>query len=154
MTFEYIRDQMHHVFYETPWYGEGIMTKLKSLPAEIANENIAIIGYTVGRYLRHMLAWREYALGYLRGEDVPEIPLDSPHDWPEGKESLAQLLLQLEESQETLLDELSKALPESFKTKYHPESPYTLGELMQGVIYHDIYHLGQIALLIRLREEQ
>lgn len=153
MNFHYLHKQLKHVYSETPWYGEGAMTKLKSLPADIANENIGIIGYTVGRYLRHMLAWREYALGYLRGEDVPEIQLDSVHDWPEGAESLAELLLALDASQQEVLEALDQANPGDFDKKYHPDSPYTLGELMQGLIHHDIYHLGQIGLLIRLREE-
>jgi uncharacterized damage-inducible protein DinB len=76
-------------------------------------------------------------------------------DWPDCSEmSKATLLQQLADTQQSLLANL-KLLSNKDLEDYVPAVYlYNKGELAIGVMQHDIYHLGQINLLVSLLENE
>lgn len=152
MSFKDISIALDQVFAGSPWFGTGVLKKLESLPAGIANQEYGPHGHSVGKYLRHMLVWRRYAIRKLQGDTDYRIALGSAEDFPEGEEPLAVLVEELRDSQRSLLELIQQADEALYGQHIDSKSAYTFGQLLQGIIQHDIYHLGQIALLARLME--
>ncbi|MDX1407021.1 MAG: DinB family protein, partial [Saprospiraceae bacterium] len=83
------------------------------------------------------------------------IEVDSSEDWPApgSLPSWTELLDALRSSQSEILDLLS-ARDDLWLQQTVPGATYSFGMLVRGVVQHDIYHLGQIGLLLRMLREQ
>ncbi|MCJ7466791.1 MAG: DinB family protein [Maribacter sp.] len=123
--------------------------KLKAIDWHIVNEkkygtkSIAVL-------LGHMIRWRIFVIKKLKGDEVFAIQIDGPSDWPEIRIGTAKewddLLGELKETQNTLLRILSLQTDELLERKV-PGENFSFRFLLEGIIQHDLYHLGQIALL-------
>lgn len=140
-----------------PWYGTSTRSILAGTPYAIVNTVPRGFKKSIGTILRHMLAWRLFAIAKLEGEAQYSIPVDSRENWNyeaiDRKEQWEKLLQDLEESQSYLLAELRNLSDEDLD-KLVPGSSYTKDYLIRGVIQHDAFHLGQMALLMRALEQE
>jgi uncharacterized damage-inducible protein DinB len=94
-----------------------------------------------------MTSWRKYVIHQLQGAHAYTVTdsMNFPQatDWNKVK-------AELQENQEELLkaiaafpaEKLSELVP-------HPTYRYTYYTLIHGVIHHDIYHIGQISLILK-----
>ncbi|MEM9929235.1 MAG: DinB family protein [Bacteroidota bacterium] len=80
--------------------------------------------------------------------------MNSASDWPDCSTlSKAALLTQLEASQKDLLAAIRQNTDELLEEQVPSTYKYTRGDLTIGILQHDIYHLGQINLLVSLLAE-
>ena len=152
MSFTEIHKSFETVFASTPWFGAGVLEKLQNYPDEVANQVYGPHDHSIGKYLRHMLVWRNYAIRKLAGDPDYKIALGSAEDFPPGEEGLSELLEQLKTNQVALLAAIAAQDADRYHQPLDAKSAYTVAELLHGVLHHDIYHLGQIGLLLRLME--
>jgi uncharacterized damage-inducible protein DinB len=100
-----------------------------------------------------MITWREFTIDRLRHSPQMQLEYFEKNDWrvldhkdltlwPQGLE-------RLQETQDELLELLSH-LDDSILGKQVPEHNYTFKKLLDGIIQHDIYHIGQIAYINKL----
>lgn len=139
-----------NVFSGEPWYGESILTILERVSSDQAMKPVGEKRiYTV---LLHILAWRGYLLRQLQGESEYDIT-DSAVDWPvyqhEGAAAWPRAVASLKENQQQVLT-LLRNLSEEQLMDTVPRRNFSFAFLINGVIQHDVYHLGQIALLQKL----
>ena len=82
--------------------------------------------------------------------DPAEVPISSPEDWPPaGDASEAawdSAKAALERGHQSLVDAISR-VPESRLDEPILEGKSTVYVTLHGVIQHDLYHAGQIAML-------
>jgi len=72
-------------------------------------------------------------------------------DWPDcSGQSKTTLLQQLADTQSVLLSTLASMDDEELDIKVPKKYEYTRGDLVLGIMQHDVYHLGQINLLVSL----
>ncbi|HEV8000075.1 MAG TPA: DinB family protein [Planctomycetaceae bacterium] len=137
-----------HTLDGQPWYGTALCKLLTDVSAEQAAACPIAGGHSIWQQVLHAIAWRNAAIGRLRGEEItglsdeqnwPEIPATSDAAWKATLAELAQTQVALEAAVGDLTDE---RLAE--KT---PSKPYSFYVMLHGVIQHDAYHAGQIALL-------
>lgn len=85
--------------------------------------------------------------------------MDAPEegDWPpvegQGAETWAQALGKLDRTQQQLI-EIVSALTDSKLKERVANKEYSIGFMLQGIIQHNVYHTGQIALLKKVRTHQ
>lgn len=131
-----------------PWIGVNILQTLQTLDEQDAAKKVGNLN-SIWSIVNHMIGWRETLLKRISNLDVPS-PEDnffnpisdfSPLAW---KETFARL----QSSQDALLFYLSGKNPGMDE---HPNAgSYSRFELLQGILQHDVYHLGQIVLIRKL----
>lgn len=133
-----------------PWLGVNFISKLSQITPEIAAYKFSPETNSIWEILNHIIGWREAVLqgipqnGYISPEHNFICPIESPTalEWE-------HTLVRLKDSQEDWLDFLNETdkilLQKPFSKKI-----YNHYELILGVLHHDIYHLGQISLLLNL----
>ncbi len=146
---EHIIYNLKECFDGRPWYGISMMEKLDAIPWEIVNDehygkkSIAVL-------VQHIINWRIFLLKKLDGDEIYDLKIDSPEDWSEVKvhnpKEWDNLKNSLRETQTSLLERLSGAT-EELLTRQVPGKKYTFLPILTSISQHDIYHLGQIAML-------
>lgn len=148
---EQLLADFENVFSGEPWYGDSVLTILEGISSEQAMKPVG--GRRMYTLLLHMLAWRGYALRQLQGESEYDIEVNSVADWPpyqnEGLTAWPRAIASLQESQQQLLV-LIRNLTEAQLMETVPRRRFSFAFLINGIIQHDVYHLGQLALLKKL----
>jgi len=144
---ERILDQMDRAFAGDAWHGPSLMALLEGVSAEDAAKRPIAQAHTIWELVNHIRAWNEIVERRLRNEivkvtpemDWPPVPLASDVTWKRAldalKESRVKLRRTVEQLQDDQLDEHPPGLPDS---RY---------VLLHGLVQHDLYHAGQIAVL-------
>ncbi|MTI31067.1 DinB family protein [Xanthovirga aplysinae] len=142
--------KLRNIFEGNPWYGESVIQKLDALDLGVVNEPPITGCNSIGRLVQHVINWRIFAIKKLEGDKEFDIPLNGPMDWPDihigtikGWEKMMQ---NLNETQTKIIDLLSDRTS-SFLKGQVPGREYDFQFLIEGIIQHDIYHLGQIRLI-------
>jgi uncharacterized damage-inducible protein DinB len=149
-----IVDELEREHDGDPWHGTPLSAILQGIqPARAASRPIPA-GHSIWELVLHMTSWKKETARRLRGA-VACMPVEG--DWPEvGPATDArwrEALDALEAAQGDLIAAV-KALPES--KLYEPTNDTRSGPLgtgvshyvlLHGIVQHDVYHAGQIALL-------
>jgi uncharacterized damage-inducible protein DinB len=142
-----ITGQLEKAFEKQPWYGTSVMAILKDVDASVVHRKIG--PHSIIILVKHMTIWRRYVIHKLQGNDnfqvsdeqnFPDPPITS-QAWPEA-------IKELQASQRELMIAIAK-FPQERLNELVPAAShkYTWYTLLHGIIQHDVYHLGQIALL-------
>ena len=104
--------------------------------------------HSIVELVLHMTSWRKFTTRRLSGDNDFEITDETnfpqPDTWKEALNDFQQSQLQLIEAVKKFPKE---KLYEICPSKFHKYTYYTL---MHSIIQHDVYHLGQIALLNKM----
>ena len=144
-----IRFMLRAVYRGPAWHGPAIRDLLEGVSAETAAAHPIDGSHSIWQLVLHMTYWRTVAAGALAGGPVDENP---PHelDWPAvddtGPEAWQRTLDGLEASQQALLAALADLADEGLEENVAGRD-YSLYFLVHGIVQHDVYHAGQIALL-------
>ena len=134
-----------------PWIDETYSKKITTLTEEQAYTRPRPDVHSVAELVSHVLVWRYSVLSILKGS-TRTITMDSPDNWKDNdtlrKEGWTELKEELYKSQQDIIafleqqddDYLQKLDKEGHSYLYYAE----------GLIHHDMYHLGQIGLVIKM----
>jgi len=143
---------LKHGYDGQPWYGTALCKLLAEVTAERAAARPIAGAHNIWQEVLHVIAWRQVACGLLRGETVAE--LSDGENWPEprGCDTAAwqQTLDELARTQHALEAALDGLTDDRLQEKVSYGKPFSLYVLLHGIIHHDAYHAGQIALLRNL----
>ena len=144
----------HHIgrleafFDGTPWYGSNYSGIISSIAEEEANwwpPN----GHSIHRLLLHMIKWRISLSERLLGNMDFRAGEDDPDNWPEAEEiskkSWEETKQEFVRQQNLIVAALREKDDTFLEEEFLPGKKF--GWLVQGVIDHDLYHLGQIAFV-------
>jgi uncharacterized damage-inducible protein DinB len=137
-----------------PWYGSSSSVILKGVTAEEALAHPLPGAQSIWETLMHMIAWTEETMSRLNGGESKQ-PVRG--DWPKVAGSTQEEWMaaqgELLAARRALLSALETSHEESFflhvpkKDEPTHGSGATRADTVNGLADHDIYHLGQIALL-------
>lgn len=144
---------LNDVFSGTPWYGDSLMAKLNIINFQFVNEVPAYATNSIAKIVRHIINWKILAIEKLKDNSDFEIALNTEDDWPHivvhNGEEWEKLLLKLNDSHEAIINLLSKIEDDEYLKKEVFGHAYDFQFLIEGIIQHDIYHAGQIALVYK-----
>jgi len=134
-----------------PWFGRSMMSILREVPPSRAYKKSGDGSHSIYEILQHMVAWRELFVSRLNGDTTTNIQINSSLDWgghptAQTAENWDRLLTRLSENQHALVNAL-KQKEDSLLEEEFANSNSTLATHLEGNLQHDIYHLGQIAIL-------
>lgn len=135
-----------------PWFGRSVYAILREIDESLAYTTPNSNSHSLIELLYHSLTWAEFTLKRIERDDINDLAafekLDwreidpQIHGWEEGLSAFIaahqQIVALLHTKQDSFLEE---------KVDYRN---YNFRFLLNGLIQHNIYHLGQIAYLHKL----
>ena len=143
-----ILDQMDRAFSADAWHGPPLKSLIDGLPAEDASKHAVGGAHSVWEIVQHITAWNTIVRRELMGEvlsitseqDWPPVPELSEAAWQKAVENLVEAHSRLRAAVQGLSEEQLEECP----SKRTDNSRYVM---LHGVVQHDLYHAGQIAVL-------
>jgi uncharacterized damage-inducible protein DinB len=131
------------------WASTNFVETLKGLsPTQATAKPLPHI-HSIAQLVWHITAWRKVMIENLKGNTDYHLKIDSNEDWKwidEGDTTAwEQAVYELESSQKEILKILSDSGDDLLARVY--KQKHTLSFLINGVIQHDIYHLGQMRMV-------
>ena len=125
------------------------MKKLEAIDWRIVNNQV-YGDKTIAILLQHIINWRIFVIKKLQGDAFYDIIIDTLNDWTPQQVNNEQewqlMLLKIRDTQKEILEQLANR-SDDLLDELVPGKKYTFGPILQSVSQHDIYHLGQIAML-------
>jgi uncharacterized damage-inducible protein DinB len=142
-------DQLKKIYNGDAWYGSSFREILADISATKAESKPLSSAHSIWDLTLHIVAWES---AVLRRTNNDPANLSNEEDWPAvndtSEAAWAATLESLRSGQNRLLERIS-TLSDSDMEKTAAGQSYSIQFMLQGVIHHDLYHLGQIALLKR-----
>jgi uncharacterized damage-inducible protein DinB len=152
-----IADQLVLAHAGDPWHGSAVMTILRDVSAAQAARKPAADVHSIWEIVLHMTGWRNEVARRATGAPAAE---PSEGDWPPvgdpAPERWTAALEGLDAAHQRLLEAVGDVSDETLTAASLDRRDRPLGagvtyyELFHGIVQHDAYHAGQIALLKRL----
>lgn len=145
---ERIADQLRRAMQGEAWHGPSLKEILAGVTAAQAAARPVGGAHTIWEIVLHIAAWETIVLRRLGGETVKDV--SSEIDWPpvvETSEAAWQrALAALENGNRRLCEAIAQLPDERLRERVPGKQDSFYGEL-HGIVQHDLYHAGQIALL-------
>ena len=148
-----IADQLHRAFTGDAWHGDSVLEILDGVTAAQAAARPIKNAHSIWELVLHIAAWDGAVLRRLGGtavelsdaENFPPVTETSEAAW---RKTLAEVRRVHEQLIKTVA-----ALPGSRLDQMVPGKEgahYTFYYMLHGVVQHELYHAGQIALLKKM----
>jgi len=142
---ELIKDQ-----YEgKPWYGKSTIDLLNAIDFDALTEKAET---DIKAQILHMINWRYFVINKVKGQAAFDIKMNSEADWAPDeiiqKTSIEDIKRKLQISQIELIQCLDLKA-DDWLMEMVPNKTYNFAFLINGIIQHDIYHIGQSYLLAK-----
>jgi uncharacterized damage-inducible protein DinB len=152
-----IRDELRRSVHGPAWHGPALLELLDGVTASDAGHRPVAGAHTIAELVLHAVAWTEEVERRLGGA---EAALPARGDWPEvpvlDAEGWASLREELRVAAGRLDETLAKLAPERLRDRvggpaHDPPlgSGVRLDAMLRGLVQHNAYHGGQVALLKR-----
>ena len=143
--------QLNENFDGEPWFGRNIQAILKEINEEIACQK-PNGQHSMLELLYHMINWRLFTINRLEKSSATVKSFEE-NDWQvldhQDKSLWQKGIEQLNDTQQRLLNLINTMKDEDLQSPVH-ERDYENRTLINGIIQHDIYHLGQIAFIKKM----
>ena len=150
---QYIVKSFESTLNEQPWFGRAVYEILSEVNEAKANTKPNGTEHSMIELLWHMNTWAEFTLGGLENRTVEEMKAietidwrdidPKTHTWEKGVE-------QLKATHNKIIELLKQKKDDSFLGDIVPLRNYNFRFLLNGLIKHNIYHLGQVAYLKKM----
>jgi len=145
-----LADQIRRAFDGDAWHGDSVLELLKGVQAQIAAAHPIKNAHSIWELILHIAAWDGAALKRTGGtavelsdeENFPPVKGTSEAAWQKAIEDAKHTHNELVKAVAAFPD---ARLQEQVAGK--AESYYNFFYLFSGIVQHELYHAGQIALL-------
>ena len=155
MTARYYAQQIEAINYKSLWIGSNIMEKIDGISEKTAFIRPIPELHSVAELIGHLTALNIDVVNKIRIKHGIEQSY-RPKDWRDNKELKTIGWKQLKEDYQKSIVSLSVYIrdkPDSFLEEVYEEdykSSHPFEFILEGVIHHMLYHLGQIGITIKL----
>lgn len=136
------------------WFDQCFKEKIGNVPDEDAFTRPLPSIHSVAEHVSHMLEWRKECV--LRFKGLRRELMNAPEDWKDNSElktfGWSNLKNALYDSRLELIELFANHDDTYLETRFL-DTEYNFHYLIEGIIQHDLYHLGQIGVTIKLISE-
>ena len=149
-----IADQLRRAFYGSAWHGPAVLELLERVDAATAAEKPLADVHSIWELLLHVEVWDRAAMVRLGGakcqpqgaDNFPPVRNATEEEWRKAVASAKR-------THETLTKTV-KGLSESRLRDRVPGKRYDFYHMLHGIVQHELYHAGQMAILRKAAGEQ
>jgi uncharacterized damage-inducible protein DinB len=147
---ESLADQLERAFRGGAWHGPAVAETLAGVDATTAAVRLLPGGHSIWEIVHHLTVWNDVPRRRIDGEGLQNLPAE--RDWPPVGEASADAwraaLAALEEAHAALRARVLDLADGQLDDPVAGSDPTVRGMLL-GVLQHNAYHAGQIALLCK-----
>ncbi len=148
-----ILEDLKETFEGSPWYGNSLSNYLQNIKPDSLNYR-QHDSHSIGQIIEHMIVWRQFTIDKILGQTTL-ISVNGSEDW-EGRvytpSDMNVLFGRIKDTQKRLIKILEEQT-DNFLDKPVPEEQYSFRFMIRGLIYHDVYHLGQLYMLSKMAKQ-
>lgn len=144
---ELVLSQLKESVIDGGWHGPSLMNVVKDIDVRVALAKPLENRHSIWEIVQHVVYWIDRVDGVLNGRDHP--PIGDPEDWKsvDGESSTwdsmeEEILGAYERLRNTLQQSKEERLSEKL-----PDADFTYFWMLFGLVHHNLYHAGQIAIL-------
>jgi uncharacterized damage-inducible protein DinB len=142
-----IADQLRRAFYGSAWHGPALLELLEDVDAAMAAATPLAHVHCIWELVSHVEVWDRAALVRLEGKkyqpsgvhNFPRVPAVTESAWRKAVAATKR-------THDDLVKTVA-ALPDARLRERVPGKRYDFYHNLHGVVQHELYHAGQIALL-------
>jgi uncharacterized damage-inducible protein DinB len=146
-----IAEQFSRAFEGDAWHGPALLELLEDVDAATAAAKPLANVHSIWELVSHIAVWDDATLRRLAGEvcqpegdaNFPPMPQPTEAAWREA-------VAQAKRTHDRLVKTVG-ALPDSRLRDQVPGKKYDFQFMLPGVVQHELYHAGQIAILKKAR---
>ena len=138
-----------------PWFGRPAYALLNEIDVSVVHEQPGADSHSLADLLFHMITWAEFTQKRLEKDEEMDMTFFESQDWRNIDpviHSWEKGMQQFKETHESIIQILDRA-DDSLLDEIVDYRKYNFRFLLNGLIQHDIYHLGQIAYVKKLLQE-
>jgi uncharacterized damage-inducible protein DinB len=149
-----LADQIRRAFKGEAWHGDSVLELLTGVTAAQAAAKPILHAHSIWELVLHMAAWDGAVLRRTTGaavtlsdeENFPSVEDSSEAAWEKTQEAVQQ-------THEDLVKAVAAFPDARLKEQVPGKTPsyYTFYYMFSGIVQHELYHAGQIALLKKFR---
>jgi len=143
-----ILDQFDRAFEGNAWHGPAVRELLTGVSARHAATKPPFGSHSIWHIVLHMAAWQDVVRRRAEGENIADLPPEM--DWPPildtSEKAWQQAVEKLTQTKQNLRQTISH-LPDQLLEEIISGKGYSIYFMLHGVIQHNLYHAGQIAIL-------
>jgi uncharacterized damage-inducible protein DinB len=136
------------------WFDQSFKSKLDHLSTGVVFVQPVPGVHSVAEHVAHIIAWRKECIARFHGDKFDLM--NTPADWPSVAElrgtGWPALKDQLYQSTHDLI-RLFDGVDDTYLNKPFRDTTYNNHYLIEGILQHDIYHLGQIGVTLKLIDQ-
>jgi uncharacterized damage-inducible protein DinB len=146
-----IADQLCRAFDGVAWHGPALLELLKDVDATTAAAKPLADVHSIWELVLHVAVWDNATLRRLAGEKTQPTGTDNFPIVPKRPTDAAwrKAIADTKRTHERLVKTVA-ALPEARLRDRVPGKRYDFYHLLHGVVQHELYHAGQIAILRKI----
>lgn len=144
----FIADQLRRAFYGVAWHGPALLELLDDVDAATAAAKPLPDVHSIWELVLHVEVWDGAAFPRLNGEKFqPTGPANFP-PVPKRPTQAAwrQAIARAKRTHDALVKTIA-ALPDLRLRDRVPGKKYDFRHMLHGVVQHELYHAGQVAIL-------
>jgi uncharacterized damage-inducible protein DinB len=149
-----LADQIRRAFDGDAWHGDSLLELLSDVDAKTAAKRPIKNAHSIWELVLHIAAWDGVALRRSQGtaakltnrQNFPPVKDISPAAWKQALTDLKSTHIALVDAVAAFPDSRLLELVPGKKAKHQ-----TFFYLFSGIVQHELYHAGQIALLKKFR---
>jgi len=135
-----------------PWFGRAVYTILDEIDPAIVYQKSNDNSHSLIQLLYHMITWAEFTLKSIEKSGKEDIAAIEQLDWREidpAIHSWQKGLVEFKNVNEQIIT-LLETKDDEFLKEMAGYRKYNFRFLLNGLIQHNIYHLGQVAYVKKL----
>ncbi|MFZ0317654.1 MAG: DinB family protein [Candidatus Sulfotelmatobacter sp.] len=146
-----IAEQLRRAFEGDAWHGPALLELLKDVDAATAAAKPSPDVHSIWELVLHIAVWDAASIRRLSGEKTQPTGVDNFPIVPKPTEAAWRRAVAAAKRTHDQLVKTVKALPESRLRERVPGKKYDFYFMLHGVVQHELYHAGQIAILKKIR---
>jgi uncharacterized damage-inducible protein DinB len=135
-----------------PWYGRAVFELLEEINPGTVHKKPGNADHSLIEILYHMITWAEFTLRRLQGDKEADLEASEALDWREIDSSIHSWEKGVKEFRQIQSEIISllKSKNDSLLDGKVDYRDYNYRFLINGMIQHNIYHIGQVAYLKKI----
>jgi len=129
------------------WHGPAVFELLNDINDEEASQRALREAHNIYEITAHIITWQKAGIRKIKG-DTRKVT--EQEDWPVANDATTEQWAEIKNTLLTVYNELKNGLeifPDERLSEIVPDSEQTFYVFFHGIIQHNIYHAGQIAML-------
>jgi uncharacterized damage-inducible protein DinB len=146
-----IQDQLQRSFDGEAWAGPSVTALLADVSATQAAANPRPGIHSIWELVHHLITWQRIAVRRLAGETIVDVP--EAVNWPPVADASEAAWRRTRDELASAHRQLSEAigrLAEARLSETVPGTRHSIYVELHGLVQHNSYHTGQIALVKKL----